>query len=94
MECGFLSRFMCMEFSEVSLPLIKQVYDQFSFRVIPEIGRIVAKDRDSYQYLVESIRMFPNQETLKQMVTDAGFKAASYKNYTFGVVAVHTGIKL
>ena len=83
-----------MEFSEVSLPVIKQVYDQFSFKVIPEIGRVVAKDRDSYQYLVESIRMFPNQEGMKQMVTDAGFKGASYKNYTFGVVAVHTGIKL
>lgn len=85
---------MCMEFSEVSLPVIKQVYDQFSFRAIPEIGKIVAKDRDSYQYLVESIRMFPNQETMKQMVAGAGFKAASYANFTFGVVAVHSGIKI
>jgi len=87
-------RFMCLEFSEVTIPGLKQIYDMYSFNVIPEMGQAIAKDRDSYQYLVESIKMFPKQAEFAMMIEDAGFKCVSYTNMTGGIVALHTGFKL
>ena len=87
-------RFMCLEFSEVTIPGLKQFYDMYSFNVIPEMGQAIASDRDSYQYLVESIKMFPKQQEFAMMIEDAGFKCVSYTNMTGGIVALHTGFKL
>ena len=87
-------RFMCLEFSEVVVPGFKQFYDFYSFNVIPELGKAIADDRDSYQYLVESIKMFPKQAEFAMMIEDAGFKCVSYTNMTGGIVALHTGYKL
>jgi demethylmenaquinone methyltransferase/2-methoxy-6-polyprenyl-1,4-benzoquinol methylase len=81
-----------LEFSEVN-PRLKPIYDFYSFKVLPLFGQLVAKDRDSYQYLAESIRMHPNQETLKDMLLQAGFRKATYCNLTFGVTALHKGYK-
>lgn len=86
-------QYFCLEFSKVTNPLLKKAYKAYSFGVIPAIGSIVAKDKDSYQYLVESIENFPDQETLKQMIADQGFQQVSYTNLTQGVVAIHSGIK-
>jgi ubiquinone/menaquinone biosynthesis methyltransferase len=86
-------RFFCLEFSHVDNPLLKQAYDAFSFTVIPKIGEVVAKDRESYQYLVESIRKFPRQRELQQRMTAAGLSHAKYENLTFGVAAIHSAIK-
>lgn len=86
-------KFICLEFSQVNnLPMAK-IYDLYSFNVIPKIGRLVASDEASYQYLVESIRKFPNQENFKKMIEKAGFKNVSYQSLNFGVVAIHTGFK-
>jgi len=87
-------RFMCLEFSHVENPMLRAAYTAYSFNVIPEIGNLVAGDRESYQYLVESIARFPNQETFRGMVEDAGFKGTTYVNMTGGVVAIHSGFKL
>jgi ubiquinone/menaquinone biosynthesis methyltransferase len=86
-------RFLCLEFSKVIVPGLQQIYDEYSFRVIPEIGRVVAGDADSYKYLVESIRMFPDQETFAKMIRDAGFAMVTYENLTAGVTAIHSGVK-
>ena len=85
---------MWLEFSEVVVPGFKQFYDFYSFNVIPDLGKAIANDRDSYQYLVESIKMFPKQQEFAVMIEDAGFKCVSYTNMTGGVVALHTGYKL
>jgi demethylmenaquinone methyltransferase/2-methoxy-6-polyprenyl-1,4-benzoquinol methylase len=85
-------RFYCLEFSHVDHPIIKKIYDGYSDHLIPKFGEIVAKDRDSYQYLVESIRKFPRRDILKQRLIDAGFTSASFKTMTFGVVAIHEAI--
>jgi demethylmenaquinone methyltransferase / 2-methoxy-6-polyprenyl-1,4-benzoquinol methylase len=87
-------RFFCLEFSHVAEPLLAKLYDAYSFNVIPRIGQVVAKDRDSYQYLVESIRAFPSQEGLRARLLEAGFDTAKYENLTFGVVAIHEAWKL
>lgn len=87
-------RFMCLEFSRVENDVLRQVYDTYSFNVIPKIGELVTDDRESYEYLVESIRKFPDQETFEGMIRDAGFSHVSHKNFTNGVVAMHTGFKL
>ncbi|XP_052215717.1 2-methoxy-6-polyprenyl-1,4-benzoquinol methylase, mitochondrial-like isoform X3 [Dreissena polymorpha] len=87
-------RFMCLEFSHVSNPLLRSVYDEYSFQVIPVLGQILAADWDSYQYLVESIRQFQNQEDFKRIIRTCGFRAVTYENLTFGVVAIHSGFKL
>ena len=84
-------RFLCLEFSRPTAEALRKAYDAYSFHVIPQIGAWVAKDRDSYQYLVESIRRFPDQETLKGMMTKAGFGRAGYTNFTGGVAALHHG---
>lgn len=86
-------RFYCLEFSHVDNPLLRKLYDGYSYEVIPRIGQAVAKDRDSYQYLVESIRKFPSQKALKRRLSEAGFSKCSYENMTFGVAAIHYGIK-
>jgi demethylmenaquinone methyltransferase/2-methoxy-6-polyprenyl-1,4-benzoquinol methylase len=87
-------RFFCLEFSHVQEPMLAKAYDAFSFHVIPRIGQIVAKDKDSYQYLVESIRAFPDQESLRDRLKQAGFGRTSVRNLTFGVAAIHEGWKL
>jgi demethylmenaquinone methyltransferase/2-methoxy-6-polyprenyl-1,4-benzoquinol methylase len=86
-------RFFCLEFSRVEDPTIARIYDAFSFGVIPRIGQIVAKDRDSYQYLVESIRKFPPQAELRRRLTEAGFQGVSHDDLSFGVAAIHQGFK-
>ncbi|XP_069475873.1 2-methoxy-6-polyprenyl-1,4-benzoquinol methylase, mitochondrial isoform X2 [Ambystoma mexicanum] len=87
-------RFLCLEFSSVSNPLVSRLYDLYSFQVIPVLGEVVAGDWKSYQYLVESIRRFPAQEDFKEMIEDAGFLKVTYSNLTSGVVAIHSGFKL
>jgi demethylmenaquinone methyltransferase/2-methoxy-6-polyprenyl-1,4-benzoquinol methylase len=87
-------RFYCLEFSRVVLPGLREAYDQFSFRVIPRIGQIVAKDRDSYQYLVESIRRFPPQQALAKRMAKAGFELVKVRNLSAGIAAIHSGWKL
>lgn len=87
-------RFMCLEFSEVSNPIIREVYDMWSFYGIPKLGEIVANDRDSYQYLVESIRRFPSQENFKRIIEEQSFKEVTYTDLMFGVAAIHSGWKL
>ncbi len=87
-------RFFCLEFSHVEEPALAKAYDAFSYHVIPRIGQIVAKDRESYQYLVESIRAFPKQEELRTRLLEAGFGRASVRNLTFGVAAIHEAWKL
>ena len=87
-------RFMCLEFSQVVLPVLDRVYDLYSFNVLPRIGQLVARDRESYQYLVESIRRFPPQEELAQMMRAAGFERVSYRNLSGGIAAIHSGWRL
>lgn len=86
-------RFMCLEFSQIPDPLLRQIYDTYSFNVIPGLGELVANDRASYQYLVESIRKFSNQEELVSRMKEAGFQEAKYTNLTGGIVAIHEGWK-
>lgn len=83
-----------LEFSEVVLPVLKQLYDAWSFRFIPRAGKLVANDEDSYRYLVESIRRHPDQENLKRMIGAAGFGKVEYHNLSGGIVAVHRAWKL
>lgn len=84
---------MVVEFSKVIDPLLAKGYDFYSFNVLPHLGQLVANDRDSYQYLAESIRMHPDQETLADMFRQAGLIKVSYENLTAGVVAIHKGWK-
>ena len=84
---------MILEFSEPS-KAIKPAYDLYSFKVLPTLGKLVADDPDSYQYLAESIRMHPNQETLKSMMEDAGFERCRYHNLAAGIVALHIGYRI
>jgi len=85
-------RLLVLEFSTVWQPLQK-LYDVYSFKLLPFMGKLIAKDAESYQYLAESIRMHPDQETLKQMMHDAGFGKVDYHNLNAGVVALHKGYK-
>lgn len=87
-------RLMVLEFSQLPNPALQKAYDFYSFNVIPRMGQLIANDRDSYQYLVESIRRFPDQETFLQMVRDAGFETASYRNLSMGIACLHSGWKL
>ena len=86
-------KLMVLEFSKPVLPGLSTIYDQYSFKLLPLIGKVVANDEDSYRYLAESIRMHPDQETLKGMFDDAGFERTKYHNITGGIVALHTGYK-
>lgn len=87
-------RIIILEFSEVQGSLLKKTYDFYSFKLLPLMGKLIANDADSYRYLAESIRMHPNQETLKNMMMAAGFERCEYFNLTQGVVAVHRGYKI
>ncbi|XP_050315046.1 2-methoxy-6-polyprenyl-1,4-benzoquinol methylase, mitochondrial-like [Anthonomus grandis grandis] len=87
-------RFMCLEFSQLESSTAQWLYDQYSFQVIPVMGQLIAGQWKPYQYLVESIRQFPNQETFKTMIEESGFRQVSYENVTLGVVAIHSGFKL
>ena len=87
-------RFLCLEFSDVDLPILDRVYDAWSFNAIPAIGKAVTGDGESYRYLVESIRKFPDQENFAAMIRKAGFARVSFRNYTGGIAAAHSGWKL
>ncbi len=87
-------KFFCLEFSHVQPTLLAKAYDMYSYNVIPFIGDKVTNDRDSYQYLVESIRKFPTQENLAQRMRDANFNSVKYNNMSAGIVAVHQGKKM
>ncbi|MEM7214869.1 MAG: bifunctional demethylmenaquinone methyltransferase/2-methoxy-6-polyprenyl-1,4-benzoquinol methylase UbiE [Pseudomonadota bacterium] len=87
-------KFLCLEFSEVDVPMLDKFYEQWSLNAIPRIGQAVTGDRDSYQYLVESIARFPNQEKFSAAISDCGFEKVSWRNFTGGVVALHSGWKL
>ena len=86
-------RLLVLEFSKPQNPLLEKAYDTYSFKLLPFMGKVVANDADSYRYLAESIRMHPDQETLKGMMDTAGFVNTEYHNMTGGVVALHKGIK-
>ena len=87
-------RLMVLEFSHIPNDLMQRAYDLYSFNVIPRMGQVIAGDRDSYQYLVESIRKFPDQESFLKMVQKAGFENTKYRNLTMGVACLHSGWKL
>ena len=87
-------RLMVLEFSQIPVPLAQKAYDLYSFNVIPRMGQMIANDRASYQYLVESIRKFPDQETFLSMVKQAGFENISYRNLSLGIAALHSGWKI
>ena len=86
-------RLLVLEFSKPTNVVMSKLYDFYSFKVLPKMGQLVAKDSDSYQYLAESIRMHPDQETLKAMMETVGFEQVTYHNLTQGVVALHRGFK-
>lgn len=87
-------RLMVLEFSQIPNDLAQWAYDKYSFNVIPVMGQIVANDRGSYQYLVESIRKFPNQDSFAAMIRTAGFDLVSYRNLSLGIAALHSGWKI
>ena len=84
---------LILEFSKPTLPGLGKIYDSYSFNILPVLGKVVAKDEASYRYLAESIRKHPDQETLKQMMADAGFERSHYFNLSGGIVALHKGYK-
>ncbi len=85
---------LILEFSELSLKWLKPGYDIYSFKILPQLGKLITNDADSYRYLAESIRMHPNQETLLQMMQQVGFERCDYHNLNSGIVALHRGYKL
>ena len=87
-------RLLILEFSKPVIPGLNKIYDLYSFRVLPCMGKMIANDADSYQYLAESIRMHPEQAALKEMMEQAGFERCSYHNMSGGIVALHKGFKL
>ena len=87
-------RLLVLEFSEVDLPLLDRFYDQWSFKAIPQFGKMITGEAEPYQYLVESIRKFPNQKDFAAMIGKAGFSRVTFTNYTGGIAALHSGWKL
>ncbi len=87
-------RLLVLEFSKPTVPGLNKLYDAYSFTLLPLMGKLVTNDADSYRYLAESIRMHPDQETLRKMMEEAGFERCDYHNLTGGIVAVHRGFKL
>lgn len=87
-------RFMCLEFSEVEMPLLDKIYEAWSFNAIPQIGAMVTGDGEPYRYLVESIAKFPNQRNFGAMIERAGFERVTWRNYSGGIAALHSGWKL
>lgn len=86
-------RFLCLEFSQVAIPVFDKIYDAYSFNVIPLVGRIVAGDAEPYRYLVQSIQRFPHADDFEAMIRKAGFRRTGYERLTGGVVAIHSGWK-
>jgi len=86
-------RLLVLEFSKPEHEILSKAYDFYSFNILPTMGKVVANDSESYQYLAESIRMHPDQETLKAMMEEAGFEQTTYQNLTGGIVALHRGFK-
>jgi demethylmenaquinone methyltransferase/2-methoxy-6-polyprenyl-1,4-benzoquinol methylase len=86
--------FLCLEFSQVNTPALDRIYEAYSMHAIPALGRAVAGDADAYRYLVESIRTFPNQERLADLIRAAGFGRVGYRNYSGGIAALHSGWKI
>ena len=86
-------KFICLEFSKVEDIFLQKIYDTYSFKIIPKIGEVILKDHDSYQYLVESIRKFPDQKSFTKLIENAGFSRVGYQNLTFGACAIHWGFK-
>jgi len=84
---------LILEFSKPTNQLLEKVYDKYSFNILPKIGELVTNDADSYRYLAESIRMHPDQQTLKSMVMDAGFEQCDVHNLAGGIVALHRGFR-
>ena len=89
-----LGRFACLEFSQVQWPLLDTAYDRYSFAVLPRLGRVIAGDADAYRYLAESIRRFPPQHELAQMIRDAGFERVRVHNLTGGIAAIHSAWRI
>jgi demethylmenaquinone methyltransferase / 2-methoxy-6-polyprenyl-1,4-benzoquinol methylase len=87
-------RFLVLEFSQLQIVALEKLYDAWSFKALPRLGQLIAKDSDSYQYLAESIRMFPNQARLKSMFEEAGFERVTCRNLSGGIAAIHTGWRL
>jgi demethylmenaquinone methyltransferase/2-methoxy-6-polyprenyl-1,4-benzoquinol methylase len=87
-------RLLVLEFSEVEMPLLDKFYDQWSFKAIPRFGKMITGDAEPYQYLVESIRKFPNQGDFAKMISNAGFSRVTFTNYSGGIAALHSGWKL
>jgi demethylmenaquinone methyltransferase/2-methoxy-6-polyprenyl-1,4-benzoquinol methylase len=87
-------RFLCLEFSTVDVPGLDRIYDLFSFKVIPPLGRAVTGDAESYQYLVESIRKFPKPNAFAGMIRGAGFSRVSWQSFSGGIVTLHSGWRL
>jgi len=87
-------RFLCLEFSQLELPLLRRVYDLYSFAVLPRLGQVVAGDGDAYRYLVESIRRFPPQRELARLMEAAGLEKVGYRNFSGGIAALHSGWRL
>jgi len=87
-------RFLVLEFSQIPNPGLAWLYDRYSFNIIPPMGKLIANDRDSYQYLVESIRKFPPQDDFADMIRTAGFEQVRYRNLTLGIAALHSGWKI
>ncbi|TVQ30188.1 MAG: bifunctional demethylmenaquinone methyltransferase/2-methoxy-6-polyprenyl-1,4-benzoquinol methylase UbiE [Geminicoccaceae bacterium] len=87
-------RFLCLEFSKVTLPTLERIYDTYSFNVLPRLGRLVAGDAESYRYLAESIRRFPNQDDFKALMERSGFGQVRYRNLSSGIACIHSGWRL
>ncbi|WP_025897420.1 bifunctional demethylmenaquinone methyltransferase/2-methoxy-6-polyprenyl-1,4-benzoquinol methylase UbiE [Sneathiella glossodoripedis] len=87
-------RFMCLEFSKVTLPGLKEFYDFYSFNILPKIGGVVANDKESYQYLVESIRKFPDADQFKEMIGVAGLGQVKYRRLSGGIAALHSAWRI
>ena len=87
-------RLMVLEFSQIPVPLVQKAYDLYSFKIIPELGKLITGDRESYQYLVESIRNFPDQESFLKLLNEASFENTSYRNLSLGIAAIHSGWKI
>ena len=87
-------RLMILEFSSVNNDIISWFYEKYSFNIIPKLGEFIANDKESYQYLVESIRKFPDQDTLSDLIINEGFKQVKYRDLTFGIAALHSGWKI
>jgi demethylmenaquinone methyltransferase/2-methoxy-6-polyprenyl-1,4-benzoquinol methylase len=87
-------RFMCLEFSRPTQPWLDPVYDAYSFRILPWLGRVVAEDEDAYRYLAESIRRFPDQQDLAERMRRSGFEKVTWRNLSAGIAAIHSGWRL